>query len=132
MTDRLRRPKAADEALALRIKSLQLHGFKSFVDRTLFSFDAGTTAVVGPNGSGKSTLLNIIGALDRPTSGQVLLDGQDLSSRTADELAAIRNREVGFVFQAHHLLPQCSALENVLIPTLAGSRAERAAAVERG
>jgi ABC-type lipoprotein export system ATPase subunit len=77
-------------------------------------------AIVGPSGSGKSTLLNIIGALDYPTSGEVLFEGQDLSSLSEAELARIRNREIGFVFQLHHLLPQCTVLENVLIPTLAG------------
>ena len=77
-------------------------------------------AVVGPSGSGKSTLLNIIGTLDRPTTGRVLLDGRDLSHLGDDELAAVRSRRVGFVFQLHHLLPQCTALENVLVPALAG------------
>ena len=76
-------------------------------------------AIVGPSGSGKSTLLNIIGALDRPTSGQVLLDGKDLTKTDEIELARIRNKEIGFVFQLHHLLPQCTVLENVLVPTLA-------------
>ncbi len=77
-------------------------------------------AVVGPSGSGKSTLLNIIGTLDRPTSGRVLLDGLDLSHLADDDLAAIRSRRIGFVFQLHHLLPQCTALENVLVPAMAG------------
>jgi predicted ABC-type transport system involved in lysophospholipase L1 biosynthesis ATPase subunit len=77
-------------------------------------------AIVGPSGSGKSTLLNIMGTLDRPTSGSVRLDGQDLANLGDDALAAIRNRRIGFVFQLHHLLPQCTALENVLVPTLAG------------
>ena len=76
--------------------------------------------IVGPSGSGKSTLLNIIGALDRPTSGRVLFDGRDLSTLEESELARIRNRQIGFVFQLHHLLPQCTVLENVLVPTLAG------------
>jgi len=95
--------------------------------------DAGeAVAVTGPSGSGKSTLLNIMGALDRPTSGTACLDGSDLGGVTEKALAAIRNRQVGFIFQLHHLLPQCTALENVLIPTLAGratgadsARAER-------
>ncbi len=77
-------------------------------------------AIVGPSGSGKSTLLNLIGALDRPTSGSVVFDGRDLATLGDDALAAIRNREIGFVFQLHHLLPQCTVLENVLVPTLAG------------
>ncbi|MCX6995988.1 MAG: ABC transporter ATP-binding protein [Kiritimatiellaeota bacterium] len=75
-------------------------------------------AVSGPSGSGKSTLLNIMGALDRPTQGQVRLDGRDLQGLNETELAAVRSRRIGFVFQAHHLLPQCTILENVLLPTL--------------
>ena len=78
-------------------------------------------AIVGPSGSGKSTLLNIIGTLDRPSSGQVLLDGRDLSNLNEEELAIIRNQQIGLIFQAHHLLPQCSVLENVLVPVLAQS-----------
>ncbi|MBM3237790.1 ABC transporter ATP-binding protein [Candidatus Poribacteria bacterium] len=77
-----------------------------------------SVAIVGPSGSGKSTLLNIIGTLDSPTTGRVLLEGRDLSQFNAWELATIRNREIGFVFQLHHLLPQCTVLENVLVPTL--------------
>jgi lipoprotein-releasing system ATP-binding protein len=76
-------------------------------------------AIVGPSGSGKSTLLNLLGTLDQPTSGRVWLDGIDLSTLREDELAAVRNRQMGFIFQSHHLLPQCSVLENVLVPTLA-------------
>ncbi len=78
-------------------------------------------SVVGPSGAGKSTLLNIMGALDRPTSGRVTLAGSDLAVASERELAALRNREIGFVFQLHHLLPQCTVLENALIPTLAGA-----------
>jgi lipoprotein-releasing system ATP-binding protein len=76
-------------------------------------------AIVGPSGSGKSTLLQIIGTLDRPTSGRVMLDGQDLNQLDDIQLATVRNRQIGFVFQSHYLLPQCSVLENVLVPTLA-------------
>jgi lipoprotein-releasing system ATP-binding protein len=76
-------------------------------------------AIIGPSGSGKSTLLHIMGTLDRPTSGAVILAGQDLSALDDQQLAAVRNRQIGFVFQAHYLLPQCTVLENVLVPTLA-------------
>lgn len=82
-------------------------------------------AIVGPSGCGKSTLLNIIGGLDHPTSGQVLLGGRDLVGLDDDELARIRNTQIGFVFQMHHLLPQCTVLENVLVPTLARRERER-------
>jgi lipoprotein-releasing system ATP-binding protein len=75
-------------------------------------------AVIGPSGSGKSTLLNIIGLLDHPSSGKVLLDGNNISQLDDKQQARVRNREIGFVFQLHHLLPQCTVLENVLIPTL--------------
>jgi ABC-type lipoprotein export system ATPase subunit len=88
-------------------------------DITLKVEDGQSIVIVGPSGSGKSTLLNIIGALDRPTSGEVLLDGRDFAKLDETELARIRNREIGFVFQLHHLLPQCTVLENVLVPTLA-------------
>jgi ABC-type lipoprotein export system ATPase subunit len=77
-----------------------------------------SVAIVGPSGSGKSTLLNIIGTLDRPTRGQVLLEGEDIAQLSEGRLATMRNRQIGFVFQAHHLLPQCTMLENVLVPTV--------------
>jgi ABC-type lipoprotein export system ATPase subunit len=77
-------------------------------------------AIVGPSGSGKSTLLQIIGTLDRPSGGAVTLNGRNLASLTELETAEVRNRQIGFVFQAHYLLPQCTVLENVLVPTLAG------------
>lgn len=76
-------------------------------------------AIIGPSGSGKSTLLNIIGTLDRSTTGEVMLAGQDLSKLNDAQLAKVRNHQIGFVFQAHYLLPQCTVLENVLVPTLA-------------
>lgn len=91
-----------------------------------------SVAIIGPSGSGKSTLLNIIGTLDQPTSGHVWLDGQDLSQLSEEKLAAIRNRQIGFVFQAHHLLPQCSVIENVLVPTIADKKGKtRDGAAER-
>ena len=76
-------------------------------------------AIVGSSGCGKSTLLNLIGTLDEPTSGTLTFDGRDLSQLNAEELALLRNCEMGFIFQSHHLLPQCSVIENVLVPTIA-------------
>ena len=77
-----------------------------------------SVAIVGPSGSGKSTLLHMIGSLDRPTAGQILFDGRDIARLSEDGLAALRARQMGFVFQLHYLLPQCSVLENVLLPSL--------------
>jgi len=85
------------------------------------SLNAGESAcVMGPSGSGKSTLLYILGGLEPPSSGSVQLDGKDPYALSADQLAAFRNRDVGFVLQDHCLLPQCTVLENVLVPTLVG------------
>lgn len=90
-----------------------------------FSLSAGENlAVLGPSGSGKSTLLYIIGTLDRPIAGRVKLQGQDLSTLDEPQLADFRNERIGFVFQDHHLLPQCSVLENVLLPTIANGAAK--------
>ena len=90
----------------------------------------GSVAIVGASGCGKSTLLNIAGTLDRPDSGCVEFDGIDLLQMDERQLAAFRNDRIGFVFQLHHLLPQCTVLENVLVPTLvrkgAGEAKERA------
>lgn len=76
-------------------------------------------AITGPSGSGKSTLLHIMGTLDQPTSGEVWLGGASIAACDTTALAALRNRMIGFVFQAHYLLPQCTVLENVLVPTIA-------------
>lgn len=92
------------------------------VDLTVAAND--TIAIVGPSGCGKSTLLNVIGTLDRPTTGDISFKGQALQALSEAELARFRNRSIGFVFQAHHLLPQCSVLENVLVPTLVNTEAE--------
>ncbi len=83
------------------------------------SVEAGSAlAILGPSGCGKSTLLYLMGALDVPTSGQVLLDGRDLTDLTDDERAKVRNTRIGIVFQAHHLLAQLTVRENVLVPAL--------------
>jgi lipoprotein-releasing system ATP-binding protein len=89
------------------------------------SLNAGdSVSIVGPSGSGKSTLLYILGALEPPTAGTVLLDGRNPFELDEKSLAAFRNEEIGFVFQDHHLLPQCTVLENVLIPTLVARDAD--------
>jgi len=77
-------------------------------------------AIAGPSGCGKSTLLNIIGTLDQPSAGKVTLAGRDVTALSERDLSEVRSRVIGFVFQMHHLLPQCSILENVLVPTLTG------------
>ncbi len=99
---------------------------------TLAVAEGEALAVVGPSGSGKSTLLNLIGTLDRPTTGRVRLAGRDLSAMDAEALAEVRARRLGFVFQLHHLLPQCTALENVLVPALAETAAVPAEVADRG
>jgi ABC-type lipoprotein export system ATPase subunit len=87
-----------------------------------------TLSITGPSGSGKSTVLNIVGALDKADSGEVVVNGQNIETLAKDELAAYRSTTVGFIFQLHHLLPQCTILENVLVPTLAVPKVKRDAA----
>lgn len=84
--------------------------------------EAEIVAIVGESGTGKSTLLHILGALERPTSGTVLYEGEDIFAKADEDLAAFRNRSVGFVFQFHHLLPEFSAVENVAMPALIRGR----------
>lgn len=113
------------EAAALRVQDL----YKSFSngDETVLVLDGisfelrenEAVAITGPSGSGKSTLLHLLGALDTPTSGTIEIDGASAFDLEEKDLARFRNRTVGFIFQEHHLLPQYTVLENVLLPTLA-------------
>ncbi|HRQ31044.1 MAG TPA: ABC transporter ATP-binding protein [Saprospiraceae bacterium] len=92
-----------------------------------------TLAITGPSGCGKSTLLNIIGTLDKPDSGTVSVNDQDIKSLNEAETAAIRNKKIGFVFQLHHLLPQLNLLDNILLPSLVlKDKSLNATAVSRG
>jgi ABC-type lipoprotein export system ATPase subunit len=92
-----------------------------------FGVDEGESiAITGPSGSGKTTLLNLIGTLDKPGQGSILYKGKDITSLPVNELNAFRNSEIGFIFQQHHLLPQCTLMENVLLPTLPGRTDEAA------
>ncbi len=87
------------------------------LDDVSFKIDKGEfVAIMGPSGSGKSTLMHILGALDLPTKGEYILDGQSIKDLTDDQLAEIRNKKIGFVFQAFNLLPRITALQNVMLP----------------
>ncbi|MEM8666958.1 MAG: ABC transporter ATP-binding protein [Planctomycetota bacterium] len=102
-------PTAGEPLHVLRDLNLDLNGGDS-------------VAIVGPSGSGKSTLLQILGTLDQPDSGSVLIDGKDPFQLNETQLADFRNHKIGFVFQDHHLLPQLTVIENVLVPTIAGGK----------
>lgn len=106
MTKSYRPPGGAPPISVLRDASLTVHSGES-------------VAIIGPSGSGKSTLLNLIGGLDQPDDGSILLDGVSVSQLGEAALAQMRRDRIGFVFQSHHLLPHCSVLENVLVPVLA-------------
>jgi ABC-type lipoprotein export system ATPase subunit len=88
-------------------------------------------AIVGPSGSGKTTLLNLIGTLDRPDSGKMYFENKDLSAFSDQQLASFRNERIGFVFQMHHLLPQLTLLENILLPTLTDRKLQGKETLER-
>jgi ABC-type lipoprotein export system ATPase subunit len=90
-----------------------------------------SVAIVGPSGSGKTTLLNLLGALDQPTSGSIAIDGIALEKMDSTAAARFRNRSIGFIFQLHYLLPQCTILENVLVPRLTGDWDEPPATTRR-
>lgn len=100
---------------------------------TLDVSEGEAVSIVGPSGSGKSTLLNIMGGLDRPTAGSARLNDSDLANMNDLELSRVRNQELGFVFQFHHLLPHCTVMENILVPTLPSRAAAKSeGAADRG
>jgi putative ABC transport system ATP-binding protein len=104
------------------------------LDDVSLAFDAGDyVSIMGPSGSGKSTLLNVIGLLDRPTSGSYVLDGRDTTAMGDDELAAMRSRKIGFIFQSFHLVPRMTAFENIELPMVLASvpSAERRLRVDK-
>jgi len=92
------------------IKNEVLHGINLEIKKGEFS------SIIGPSGSGKSTLLNLLGALDKPTDGSIFINGSHINELSDDQLALFRNKNIGFVFQFHHLLPEFTSVENVLIP----------------
>ena len=95
------------------------HSYRAVLKELNFELKEGEkVAIVGPSGSGKTTLLNLIGALDQPESGKVIFEGKDITGYSKAELATFRNKHLGFVFQLHHLMPQLSLWENVLLPLL--------------
>lgn len=112
----------------LEIKNLaKVYGSGDIAVRALDGVDANVekgefVAVMGPSGSGKSTLMNILGCLDRSSEGTYILDGEDVSALSKDQLADVRNRKIGFVFQSYNLLPRLSALKNVMLPLLYNSK----------
>lgn len=102
------------------------------LDQLSLEINAGERiAIVGPSGSGKTTLLNLIGTLDRPDSGKMYFENQDLSVFSDQKLAQFRNEKIGFVFQMHHLLPQLTLLENILLPTLTDKKLQGNETLER-
>ena len=95
------------------------HSYRAVLKNLNFEIQNGEkVAIVGPSGSGKTTLLNLIGALDQPESGKILFEGEEITGYAKKELAAFRNKQLGFVFQLHHLMPQLNLWENVLLPLL--------------
>ncbi len=106
---------ARDITKSFKTNGQQLHILNG-INLTIYKGEM--IAVMGASGVGKSTLLNILGALDRPTSGEVIFEGESIFEKSDDELASLRNSKIGFVFQFHHLLPEFTAIENALIPAM--------------
>ena len=102
-------------------------GYQQVLEDLSLEVDHGESlAITGPSGSGKSTLLNLIGSLDKPDRGSIVCQGSEITQLSGKDLDRFRNKQIGFIFQQHHLLPQCTALENVLLPTLPGKAGPQA------
>jgi lipoprotein-releasing system ATP-binding protein len=117
--------KEVTKVYGTEIENEVIHGISLTISQGEF------IAITGPSGSGKSTLLNMLGALDDATTGEIWIDDKDIAQLTDDELATFRNQNMGFVFQFHHLLPEFSALENIMIPNWIGSGSPSAEQIDR-
>jgi lipoprotein-releasing system ATP-binding protein len=117
----------------LQLKNIsKSYSNRAILDELCLDVDKGESiAITGPSGSGKTTLLNLVSALDQPDSGEIIFDGNNIAGLSAQQLAGFRNRQIGFVFQMHHLLPQLSLWENVLLPTLVNPEFQGKEAEER-
>ena len=104
------------------LKRIELHGFKSFADKSVVEFMPGITGIVGPNGCGKSTLLHIIGGVDTPTTGNVIVDGTDITKLKESPLSIFRRRQIGLVYQFYNLIPILTVEENLTLPLLLDGR----------
>ncbi|MFV0592434.1 MAG: ABC transporter ATP-binding protein [Draconibacterium sp.] len=103
------------------------HSYRAVLNNLQLELNAGEkVAIIGPSGSGKTTLLNLIGALDQPETGKIFFEGKDITRYSKTELATFRNKHLGFVFQMHHLMPQLSLWENVLLPVLPQGKVSKA------
>jgi putative ABC transport system ATP-binding protein len=125
MKENGRKPVITIQALT-KVYTMGEHKVRALNGVTLSIYEGEFLSIMGPSGSGKSTMMNMLGALDKPTSGTYLLDGTDVSNLSDDQLAEVRNRKIGFVFQSFNLLPRTAALQQVELPLIYSGRGQRA------